>query len=146
VKSLYDLKKASKQWHEKFDKVMLSNEVKINEVDKCVYVKNIYKDHVIVCLYVDDILILNINDYMIKITKKILINKFNIKNLGVADVIIEIKFFLISNRLLLSQYHYVEKILENFSKNNNNTIKTLIDISVYLSKNSGKRINQLKYS
>jgi len=125
---------------------MLSNEVKINEVDKYVYVKNIYKDHVIVCLYVDDILILNINDYMIKITKKILINKFNIKNLGVADVIIEIKFFLISNRLLLSQYHYVEKILENFSKNNNNTIKTLIDISVYLSKNSGKRINQLKYS
>jgi hypothetical protein len=83
---------------------------------------------------------------MIKITKKILINKFNIKNLGVADVIIEIKNFLISNRLLLSQYHYVEKILENFSKNNNNTIKTLIDISVYLSKNSGKRINQLKYS
>ena len=125
---------------------MLSNEVKINEVDKCVYVKNIYKDHVIVYLYVDDILILNINDYMIKITKKILINKFNIKNLGVADVIIEIKNFLISNRLLLSQYHYVEKILENFSKNNNNTIKTLIDISVYLSKNRGKKINQLKYS
>jgi len=125
---------------------MLSNEVKINKVDKCVYVKNTYKDYVIVCLYVDDMLILDRNDYMIKITKKMLINKFDIKNLGVADVIIEIKFFMISNGLVLSQSHYVEKILEKFSKNNNSTIKTLIDVSVYLSKNRGKRINQLKYS
>jgi hypothetical protein len=140
------LKKASKYWHEKFDKVMLSNEVNINKVDKCVYVKNTYKDYVIVCLYVDDMLILDRNDYMIKITKKMLINKFDIKNLGVADVIIEIKFFMISNGLVLSQSHYVEKILEKFSKDNNSTIKTLIDISVYLSKNRGKRINQLKYS
>jgi hypothetical protein len=140
------LKKASKYWYEKFDKVMLSNEVKINKVDKCVYVKNTYKDYVIVCLYVDDMLILDRNDYMIKITKKMLINKFDIKNLGVADVIIEIKFFMISNGLVLSQSHYVEKILEKFSKNNNSTIKTLIDVSVYLSKNRGKRINQLKYS
>jgi hypothetical protein len=91
-------------------------------------------------------LILDRNDYMIKITKKMLINKFDIKNLGVADVIIEIKFFMISNGLVLSQSHYVEKILEKFSKNNNSTIKTLIDVSVYLSKNRGKRINQLKYS
>jgi len=125
---------------------MLSNEVNINKVDKCVYVKNTYKDYVIVCLYVDDMLILDRNDYMIKITKKMLINKFDIKNLGVADVIIEIKFFMISNGLVLSQSHYVEKILEKFSKDNNSTIKTLIDISVYLSKNRGKRINQLKYS
>ena len=125
---------------------MLSNEVKINKVDKCAYVKNTYKDYVIVCLYVDDMLILNRNDYMIKITKKMLINKFDIKNLGVADVIIEIKIFLICNGLILSQSHYVEKILEKFSKDNNSTIKTLIDISVYLSKNRGKKINQLKYS
>jgi len=39
IKSLYGLKQAPKQWHEKFDKVMLSTEFKINEVDKCVYVK-----------------------------------------------------------------------------------------------------------
>jgi len=60
----------------------LSNKFKINEVDKYVYVKNIDKCYVIVCLYMDDMLILNNNDHMIKFTKKILTNKFDIKKLG----------------------------------------------------------------
>ena len=40
AKSLYGLKQAPKQWHEKFDNVMMSHDFKINECDKCVYVKN----------------------------------------------------------------------------------------------------------
>ena len=40
VKSLCSLKQEPKQWHEKFDKVMMSNEFKINECDKCVFFKN----------------------------------------------------------------------------------------------------------
>ena len=39
IKSLYGLKQTPKQWHAKFDEVMLSNGFKINECDKCVYVK-----------------------------------------------------------------------------------------------------------
>ena len=34
VKSLYGLKRAPKKWHEKFDKVMMSNGFTINECDK----------------------------------------------------------------------------------------------------------------
>jgi hypothetical protein len=33
------LKQTFKQWHKKFGNVMFSNEFKINEVDKYVYVK-----------------------------------------------------------------------------------------------------------
>ena len=36
VKSLYGLKQAPKQWHEKFDSVMMQNGFRINECDKCV--------------------------------------------------------------------------------------------------------------
>jgi hypothetical protein len=64
------LKQAPKQWHEKFDKVMLSTEFKINEVDKCVYVKNTDKSYVIVCIYVDDMLVLGINDHIISLLRK----------------------------------------------------------------------------
>jgi len=70
IKSLYGLKQAPKQWHEKFDKVMLSNEFKINEVDKCVYVKNTDKSYVIVCIYVDDMLVLGNNDHIISLLRK----------------------------------------------------------------------------
>jgi len=70
IKSLYGLKQVPKQWHEKFDKVMLSNEFKINEVDKCVYVKNTDKSYVIVCIYVDDMLVLGNNDHIISLLRK----------------------------------------------------------------------------
>ena len=48
IKSLYGLKQAPKQWHEKFVYIMLSNGFKINECDKCVYVKSTNDSHVIV--------------------------------------------------------------------------------------------------
>ncbi|GKD51588.1 zinc finger, CCHC-type containing protein [Tanacetum coccineum] len=39
VKSLYGLKQAPKQWHQKFDEVVLSNVFLLNQSDKCVYSK-----------------------------------------------------------------------------------------------------------
>ena len=71
VKSLYGLKQAPIQWHEKFDRVMMTNGFKINECDKCVYVKNTEHGFVIICLYVDDILIMGSNNEIIKTTKEI---------------------------------------------------------------------------
>ena len=88
IKSLYGLKQAPKQWHEKFDSVMMTNGFKINECDKCGYVKNTERGSVIICLYVDDMLIMGSNNEFIKTTKKMFNNKFNMKGLGVADVIL----------------------------------------------------------
>ena len=91
VKSLYGLKQAPMQWHEKFDILMMTNGLKINECDKCVYVKNTERGFVIICLYVDDILIMGSNNEIIKTTKEMFNNKFDMKDLGVADVILGIK-------------------------------------------------------
>ena len=112
VKSLYGLKQAPKQWHEKFDSLMMSNGFKINECDKCVYVKNTNNGCVIICLYVDDLLIKGSNDDIIQATKRMLNNKFDMKDLGVADVILGIKISKSSDGLILSQSHYIKKILE----------------------------------
>ena len=108
--------------------------------------KNTIIGYIIVCFYIDDMLILDSNEYMIKSTKKILTNKFDMKDLGVVQVILGIKISKTSNGLVLSQSHYIEKSLEKFSKNDNSTVKTPIDISVYLSNNWGKGIKQLGYS
>ena len=57
IKSLYGLKQAPKQWHEKFDQVLLNDGFKINESDNCVYFKLIGSSCIITYLYVDDMLI-----------------------------------------------------------------------------------------
>ena len=41
VKYLYGLKQAPKQWHEKFDKVVLEYGFRINESEKCLYIRKI---------------------------------------------------------------------------------------------------------
>ncbi|KAL0322288.1 UNVERIFIED_CONTAM: Retrovirus-related Pol polyprotein from transposon TNT 1-94 [Sesamum calycinum] len=114
VKSLYGLKQAPKQWHEKFDRTMLSNGFKINECDKCVYVKSTQHSFIIVCLYVDDMLIMGSNRDIILTTKKMLTKHFDMKDMGLADVILGIKISKTSDGLALSQSHYVETILKKF--------------------------------
>ncbi|GJR61143.1 retrovirus-related pol polyprotein from transposon TNT 1-94 [Tanacetum coccineum] len=81
VKSLYGLKQAPKQWHQKFDHTMLESGFKINECDKCVYVKDTSAGY------------------------------FDMKDMGLADVILGIKIIQTQNGLVLSQAHYVDKIL-----------------------------------
>nr|CAN81525.1 hypothetical protein VITISV_033879 [Vitis vinifera] len=130
----------------KFDKVMLSNDFKINECDKCVYTKNTQSEYVIVCLYVDDILIIGSNNDVIKATKKMLTTYFDMKDMGVADVILGIKIAKTSSGLILSQCHYIENILKRFNQYDDSPIKTPVDLNLHLAKNNGPTIDQLEYS
>ena len=146
VKSLDRLKQVLMQWHEKFDSVMMTNGFKINECDKCVYVKNIERGFVITCLYVDDILIMGSTNEIIKTTKEMFNNKFDMKDLGVADVILGIKISKTSDGLILSQSHYIEKILKKFKQNDSSPMRTPIDVNPHLSKNNDKSLSQQEYA
>ena len=57
LKPLYGLKQAPTQWHEKFDRTLTSVGFVVNEANKCVYYRYGGGEGVILCLYVDDILI-----------------------------------------------------------------------------------------
>ena len=146
VKSLYGLKQAPKQWHQKFDEVMLDNGFKINECDKCVYVKDTSKGYVMLCLYVDDMLIVGSNDRMIRSTKDMLKARFDMKDMGLADVILGMKILRTQNGLVLSQSHYVDKILGKFCPEDMSIAQSPIDTSQHLSKNRGEAVAQLEYS
>nr|GEV36290.1 retrovirus-related Pol polyprotein from transposon TNT 1-94 [Tanacetum cinerariifolium] len=145
-KSLYGLKQAHKQWHQKFDHAMLKGGFKINECDKCVYVKDTSNGYVILCLYIDDMLIVGSNDKMIKSTKDMLKLKFDMKDMGLADVILGIKIIRTHNGLVLSQAHYMDKILNTHNAGDSSLARTPIDTSLHLSKNRGVGVAQLKYS
>ena len=57
LKSLYGLKQAPKEWHEKFERTLTTAGFVVNDGDKCVYYRYDGDKGVILCLYVDDILI-----------------------------------------------------------------------------------------
>ena len=111
---------------------MITSGFKINECDECVYVKKTENDYVIFYLYVDDMLIVGSDDDIIKFTKNMLKFKFDMKDIGLANVILGIKISRACNGLILSQTHYVNKIVENFNKDDNTVSKTPLDTSIHL--------------
>ena len=91
LKSLYGLKQAPKQWHEKFDRTLTYAGFVVNEADTCVYYRYGGGEGVILCLYVDDILIFGTSLNVIKEVKDLLSNNFEMKDLREAGVILNIK-------------------------------------------------------
>ncbi|WVZ53546.1 hypothetical protein U9M48_004472 [Paspalum notatum var. saurae] len=111
LKSLYGLKQAPKQWHEKFDETLTSAGFVVNDADKCVYYRYGGGQRVILCLYVDNILIFGTNLDVIKEVKDFLSNHFEMKDLGKPDVILNIKLLREGNGgVTLVQSHYMEKV------------------------------------
>jgi hypothetical protein len=103
LKSLYGLKQAPKQWHEKFNRTLTSVGFVINKADKCVYYRHGGGEGVILCLYVDDILIFGTNMKLIHEVKSFLLKSFDMKDLGQADVILNIKLIKNKSGITLSQ-------------------------------------------
>ncbi|KAH9726106.1 hypothetical protein KPL70_008133 [Citrus sinensis] len=146
VKSLYGLKQAPKQWHEKFDKVIVSNGFNIHESDKCVYSRFNGNKGVIICLYVDDMLIFGTDSESIELTKLLLSSNFDMKDMGLADVILGIKIIKNENGLVLTQSHYIEKILKKFYYYDCKSVSTPFDSNIRLYPNTGRSVSQLEYA
>jgi hypothetical protein len=88
---LYSLKQAPKQWHEKFDVTLISVGFSVNETNWCVYYHHGGGQGVILCLYVNGILIFGTSLDMINEVKTFLCQSFDMKDKCEADVILNIK-------------------------------------------------------
>ena len=101
---------------------------------------------VIVCLYVDDMLIVGTNVIGVNETKEYLSSVLKMKDLGEVDTILGIKVRKHSGGYVLSQFHYVEKILTKFSHLEIKEMNSPFDNGVKLKENSGRAIAQLEYA
>ena len=84
--------------------------------------------------------------YVINEVKSFLSKSFDMKDLGEADVILNIKLIKGENGITLSQSHYVEKILGRFGYIDSKPSPTPYDPSVMLRKNRKIAKDQLRYS
>ncbi|GJR37641.1 zinc finger, CCHC-type containing protein [Tanacetum coccineum] len=147
IKSLYGLKQAPKQWHQNFDEVVFSSGYLLNQADKCVYRKfDESSKGVIICLYVDDMLIFVTNQVHIDLTKKLLSSRFSMKDIGEANVILRIRIKHVSNEKEISQSHYIKKVLKKFNYFDCTLVSTPMDTSEKLMPNDSQYVSQLEYS
>jgi hypothetical protein len=147
LKSLYGLKQAPKQCHEKFDRTLTCAGFVVNEADKYMYYRYGRGEGIILCLYVDDILIFGSSIKVIEEMKEFLSNNFEMKDLGEADVILNIKLLREGyGEVTLLQFHYMEKVLSRFEFSDCQPTPTPYDPSVLLRKNRRIARDQLRYS
>ena len=99
-----------------------------------------------VCIYVDDILIFGTNIDAINEVKSFLSRSFDMKDLGEADVILNIKLIKDESGFTLFQSHYVEKVLSRFGFMDSKPSPTPYDPSVTLRKNKKIGGDHLRYS
>jgi hypothetical protein len=146
IKSFYGLKQASKQWHEKFDNNLIAVGFAVNEADTCVYYQYGGGESVMLCLYVDEIVIFGSNLNVFE-DKNLLSSNFEMKDLGEADVILNIKLVREGDGgVTLLQSHYVEKVSSRFGFSDCDPAPTPYDPSMLLRKNQRIARDQLTYS
>ncbi|GJV21385.1 zinc finger, CCHC-type containing protein [Tanacetum coccineum] len=121
----------------------------------CKLVKSLYRlkqapkysgKGVIICLYVDDMLIFGTDQNQIDKTKKFMSSRFSMKDMGEADVILGIKIKHENKGIVFTQSHYIEKILKKFNREDCSPVSTPMDPVEKLKPNTGKPVDHLEYS
>ena len=116
-KSIYGLKNASRQWHLKFDEVVIANGFKDNIVDQCIYMKVSGSKYIFLVLYVDDILLpTNDTDLLVE-ARQLFFSHFDMKDLGEVSYVLSIQILCDrpSGIMSMSQSTYIEQILKRFN-------------------------------
>jgi len=88
---IYGLKKSQRMRYKNFDTYILGLGFVRSRGDHCVYSKKFGNHFIYVVLYVDDMLLVGNNMDVIKEVKSQLSSKFDMKDIGVANFILEIK-------------------------------------------------------
>jgi len=116
-----------------------------NGADKCMYFKFTKDFGVIICLYVDDMLIFSTNMIGIVETKRYLTSIFKIKDFYKVDIILGIKVKKHMSGYALNQSYYIEKMLDKFKHLNIKKANTPFDSSMKLNDYYDKAVAQLEY-
>lgn len=91
-------------------------------------------------------LIFGINLEVVNNTKLFLSSNFDMKDMGEADVILGIKITRNSESIMLSQEHYIKRMLKRFGHSDCSHVSTPYDGSIHLRKNKDQSVSQSEYA
>lgn len=114
-KALYGLKQAPKAWNMKVDSFFKHLGFKKCQMEYGVYVQHTSEGNVIlVCLYLDDILLTRSYTYEINKFKKVLMHTFDMTGLGNMVYFLGIEIFQYEKGIIMHQLKYELELLKRF--------------------------------
>lgn len=123
-KALYGLKQAPRACYRKISQYLSFYGFVASSADASFFVKKNSSVHVLVLLYVDDMIVTGNDEQEVKRLRRELAIRFEMKNLGELLMFLGLEVSRNEEGIFLSQAHYAKKILEKFSMTNCKLVAT----------------------
>ena len=114
-KSIYGLKQSGRNWYELLHNFLLKENFDMSLADSCVYSKKVGNLKIIIIFWVDDIIIACSNEQLLNDTKRSLCQNFRMKDFGKLSWFLGIEFKQDSEKFVMVQTRYIEKLLNRFN-------------------------------
>jgi hypothetical protein len=136
-KALYGLKQAPRAWSDKIGQYLVTSGFQTSNVDFSLYVKK--EDHgiIIIVIYVDDLIITRDSDVDIFDLKKLLKQKFEMKDLGELCYFFGVEVIQSPKRIWLLQRQYASNKLSEYGMTGCKPISIPLEQNVKLSADEG---------
>ncbi|GBL99182.1 Retrovirus-related Pol polyprotein from transposon TNT 1-94 [Araneus ventricosus] len=115
IKSLYGLKQAPRQWFHKFQKFMNKVKFKQTTSDVRIFIQKENGRKIIICLYVDDLLIAGSNPDEVKIVINLFQSEFEMSKSEPPAEFLRIRLVFTPTELQLDQEKIIDKMSKRFN-------------------------------
>jgi len=136
-KTLYGLKQAPRAWLDEIGQYLVISGFQTSNADFSLYVKKTNHGIVVIVIYVDDLIITRDSDANISDLKKLLKQKFEMKDLGKLHYSLGIEVIQSPKRIWLLQRQYALNKLSEYGMTDCKPISILLEQNVKLSANEG---------
>jgi len=139
-KTLYGLKQAPRVWLDKIGEYLVTSGFQTSNADFSLYVKKTNHGIVVIVIYVDDLIITGDSDEDISDLKKLLKQKFEMKDLGELRYFLGIEVIQSPKGIWLLQRQYALNKLSEYGMTGCKPISIPLEQNVKLSANEGNLV------
>jgi hypothetical protein len=139
-KTLYGLKQAPRAWSDKIGEYLVTSGFQTSNADFSLYVKKTDHGIVVIIIYVDDLIITGDSDVDISNLKKLLKQKFEMKDLGELRYFLGIEVIQSPKGIWLLQRQYALNKLFEYGMTGCKPILIPLEQNVELSANEGNLV------
>ncbi|KAG8494460.1 hypothetical protein CXB51_011869 [Gossypium anomalum] len=143
-KALYGLKQAPRAWYGKVVQFLIFCGFRVSEADSSLFIKLESNAHLLVLLYVDDMIITGNNEAEISMLKNELSVRFEMKNLGEVGCFLGLEIKRLNQGYFNCQHRYANQVLQLFNMGESREKSTPMEKCLKLKKDEGELLKDVR--